>query len=203
VLTVGNDAARVERQLSEGGLTCPQCAARLRKWGYGRVRVIRLAGGAGWRLRPRRAICAGCGQTHVLLPAGVLARRADAAGVIGVALTGAAAGLGHRTIAAQLGRAASTVRGWLRRFALRAEPLRSAFTVLACVLDADPLLPGPAGSPLADAVVAIVAACAAAGRRWGALESAVSPWDLASAVTSGRLLCPGAAVQMINTSCPW
>lgn len=106
-------------------------------------------------------------------------------------------------IAARLGRAAATVRGWLRRLSLRAEPLRSAFTVLACALDADPLLPGPAGSPLADAVAAIVAACAAVARRWGALAPAVSPWELASAVTSGGLLCPGAAVQMISTSCPW
>ncbi len=180
MLTVGNDEAEVERRLSEGRLECPVCAAPLRGWGHGRVRVIRLAGGTGWRARPRRAICAGCGTTHVLLP-----------------------GLGHRTLAARLGRAASTVRGWLRRLASRAEPLRSAFTALACALDADPLLPGPAGSPLADAVAAILAAAAAAARRWGAVASAVSPWELASAVTSGGLLCPGPAVQMINTSCPW
>jgi len=203
MLTVGNDEAEVERRLSEGRLECPVCAAPLRGWGHGRVRVIRLAGGTGWRARPRRAICAGCGTTHVLLPAGMLARRADSAAVIGAALAGAAAGLGHRTLAARLGRAASTVRGWLRRLASRAEPLRSAFTALACALDADPPLPGPAGSPLADAVAAILAAAAAAARRWGAVASAVSPWELASAVTSGGLLCPGPAVQMINTSCPW
>ncbi len=178
MLTVGNDEAEVERRLSEGRLECPVCAAPLRGWGHGRV-------------------------THVLLPAGMLARRADSAAVIGAALAGAAAGLGHRTLAARLGRAASTVRGWLRRLASRAEPLRSAFTALACALDADPLLPGPAGSPLADAVAAILAAAAAAARRWGAVASAVSPWELASAVTSGGLLCPGPAVQMINTSCPW
>src|SRR5258706_6881930 len=75
MLTVGNDEAEVERRLSEGRLECPVCAAPLRGWGHGRVRVIRLAGGTGWRARPRRAICAGCGATHVLLPAGMLARR--------------------------------------------------------------------------------------------------------------------------------
>src|SRR5258708_29624879 len=75
MLTVGNDEAEVERRLSEGRLECPVCAAPLRGWGHGRVRVIRLAGGTGWRARPRRAICAGCGATPVLLPAGVLARR--------------------------------------------------------------------------------------------------------------------------------
>src|SRR5229473_1068526 len=206
MLTVGNDVAEVERQLREGQLACPECGTALSRWGYARVREVRLAGGAGWRVRPRRSICGGkdgCGQTHVLLPAGMLARRADSAAVIGAALAGAAAGLGHRTLAARLGRAASTVRGWLRRLASRAEPLRSAFTALACALDADPPLPGPAGSPLADAVAAILAAAAAAARRWGAVASAVSPWELASAVTSGGLLCPGPAVQMINTSCPW
>jgi len=133
----------------------------------------------------------------------MLARRADSVAVIGAALAGAAAGLGCRTIAGRLGRPAATVRGWLRRFALRAEALRSAFTVLACELDPDPLLPGPSGSAVADAVTAIVAAAVAAVRRWGELAFALSPWELASAVTSGLLLGPGAAVQMINTSCPW
>jgi Domain of unknown function (DUF6431) len=203
VLTVGKDGAEVERQLAGGQLECPECGGRLRRWGHARVRVIRLADEKVWRLRPRRAICGGCGRTHVLLPAGMLARRADSAAVIGLALAGAAAGLGHRTIAVRLGRAAPTVRGWLRRFAARAEPLRSAFTVLACALDPDPLLPGPSGSALADAVAAIVAAWAAAVRRWDGAASAVSPWELASAVTTGRLLSPGAAVQLINTSCPW
>jgi hypothetical protein len=52
-------------------------------------------------------------------------------------------------------------------------------------------------------VTAILAAAVAATRRWGELASALSPWELAAAVTSGLLLGPGAAVQMINTSCLW
>ena len=36
---------------------------------------------------------------------------------------------GFRRIAADLGRPAETVRGWLRRFAERAEAVRSVFTV--------------------------------------------------------------------------
>lgn len=203
MLTVGNDEAAVERQLAGGQLECPGCGGQLAGWGHGRDREIRLGGGARWRLRPRRAMCGGCRRTHVLLPARVLARRADSAGVIGGALVLAAAGLGCQAIAGRLARAAATVRGWLRRFAARAEPLRSAFTALACELDPDPLLPGPARSPLADAVAAIVAASAAAARRWGELASVLSPWELASAVTSGGLLSPGAAVQLINTSCLW
>ncbi len=193
MLTVGNDVAEVERQLREGQLACPECGTALSRWGYARVREVRLAGGAGWRVRPRRSICGGkdgCGQTHVLLPAGMLARRADSAAVIGAALASAAAGLGHRAIAGRLGVAAATVRGWLRRLALRA-------------LGPDPLLPGPSGSALADAVAAILAAAAAVARRWLGPASVVSPWELASAVTSGSLLGPGTAVQLINTSCPW
>src|SRR6266516_6492932 len=96
MLTVGNDVAEVERRLSQGRLECPVCGGRLAGWGHARVRAIRLAGRTGWRVRPRRAACSACGTTHVLLPAGMLARRADSADVIGAALAGAAAGLGHR-----------------------------------------------------------------------------------------------------------
>ena len=98
---------------------------------------------------------------------------------------------------------ASTVRGWLRRFAARAEVLRSAFTGVLCALDPDPLLPAAAGSPAADAVAVIVAAAGAVVRRWGAEALVLSPWELAAAVTGGRLLAPGTAAEVINTSCPW
>ena len=139
----------------------------------------------------------------MLLPVSVLARRADAAGVIGAALAGAVAGLGHRKVAERAGRPAATVRGWLRRLAARAEALRSAFIRVLCALDPDPLLPAPAGSPAADAVAVIVAVAAVAGCRWGGGALALSPWEVASAVTGGRLLAPGSAVEVFNTSCLW
>jgi hypothetical protein len=203
VLTVGKDGAAVERRLAQGRLACPGCGGRLGPWGYARPRVLREQGVVGWRLRPRRARCAGCGHTHVLLPVSVLVRRADAAVVIGAALAAKAAGWGHRQIAAGLGRPAATVRGWLRRFALRAGPLRAAFTMLLCELDPDPPVLEPAGSPVADAVAAIVAAAGAVGRRWGVVLVGLSPWELAVAVTGGRLLLPGTRVEVRNTSCPW
>jgi transposase-like protein len=203
VLTVGKDAAGVERLLSSGRLECPVCGQRLAGWGYARTRVIRGEGGDRWRLRPRRAMCSGCRRTHVLLPVSVLARRADAVTVIGAALAGAAAGQGHRKIADQLGRPAATVRGWLRRFTSRAEALRSAFTGLLREVDADPLMPGPAGSPLADAVAAVLAAAVAVARRWRPAVFMVSPWELAAAVTSARLLARGTAADLVNTGCPW
>jgi hypothetical protein len=203
VLTVGKDGAAVERRLAQGRLACPGCGQRLGPWGYARPRVLRGQGMVGWRLRPRRARCVGCGRTHVLLPVSVLVRRADAAVVIGAALAAKAAGWGHRQIAAGLGRPAATVRGWLRRFALRAGPLRAAFTTLLCELDPDPPVLEPAGSVVAEAVAAIVAAASAVGRRWPGRVFGLSPWELAVAVTGGRLLLPGIKVGVRNTSCPW
>ena len=140
----------------------------------------------------------------MLLPAGCLLRRADSAGVIGQALALAAAGLGCQTIAERLGRAAATVRGWLRRAIARAEALRSAFTALLCELDPDPLLPGPSESAAADAVAAILAAAVAAARRWGEAGVRVVAVGAGLGGHLGPLLLgPGAAVQMINTSCLW
>src|SRR5258708_9160988 len=128
MLTVGNDGAEVERRLSEGRLEGPVCAAPLRGWGHGRVRVIRLAGGTGWRARPRRAICAGCGTTHVLLPAGMLARRAGSAAVIGAALAGAAARPGAPPPAPPPGPAGPPGRGGLRPPCPRARPPPAALS---------------------------------------------------------------------------
>src|SRR2546425_7580705 len=119
VLTVEADAQSVEVRLRAGLVACPACLGILSPWGFARPRVLRAAGGARLRLRPRRGCCTGCGRTHVLLPLVGLARRADTAAVIGAGLEARARGLGQRRIAALLGRAPSTVRGWLRRFAGR------------------------------------------------------------------------------------
>jgi hypothetical protein len=101
----------------------------------------------------------------VLLPTSVLLRRADTAVVIGAALTAKAAGHGHRPIAVVVGRAASTVRGWLRAFAGNAEWIRVVCTALLLELDpvAGPL--APATTAFADAVQAIGSVAAAARRR--------------------------------------
>jgi hypothetical protein len=143
----------------------------------------------------------------VLLPVVGLLRRADAVGVIGAAVAAKAAGVGHRRIAGWLGRPAGTVRGWLRRFGWRAEAVRVAFTELLCGLDPDPPVLEPAGSDLADAVAAVLAAAGAVVRRWGEPVLGLSAWELAGAVTGGRLLLPGfsaeSTVDLANTSCPW
>jgi hypothetical protein len=56
-------------------------------------------------------------------------------------------------------------------------------------------------SVVADAVETVGACAAAARRRLGAI-GAVSPWQLAAAVTGGRLLTAGLASVSINTSRP-
>lgn len=90
------------------------------------------------------------------------------------------------------------MRGWLRQAAGWAERVREVFTRMAAV-SADLVPLEPAGSPLADALVA-VAATAAAGR-WPLLLT-VSPWEIASAVTNATLLSPVMAAAAFNASFP-
>jgi len=201
VLTVNAGRDVVERQLRDGELACPSCGGVLAGWGNAAERRLRLPAGPDVWFCPRRARCRGCGVTHVLLPAWCLARRADAGEVIGLALEAGAAGAGHRVIAGRLGRPASTVRGWLRAFARRAEQVRSVFTALAACLVTDPPLPASAGSPAADAVAAVAAAAAAAARVPGV--GAVARWQLAAAVTCGLLLAPAWPARVVNTSWLW
>jgi hypothetical protein len=135
----------------------------------------------------------------VLLPAWCLARRADAVEVIGAALEAAAGGSGHRKIARLLGRAAATVRGWLRRFAGRAEPVRVFFTVLLARTGPDPVMPGGAAGPVAAAVSAIAGAAVAVAARWPHLGE-VPVWVAASAASGGLLLAPGWLAAGANTN---
>lgn len=187
MLTVETDADAVEERLGSGRLACPGCSGALTGWGRARARTVRGPDGPV-RLVPRRSRCTGCRATHVLLPVVLLARRADTAAVIGAGLTAKAAGAGHRLIAALLGRPPETVRGWLRRFATRVEGVRVVFTRWCRDLAPDPVLPGPAGSAWADALAAVTAAASAAGARFGLGE--VPVWQVAAAVSAGRLLLP-------------
>ena len=130
MVTVEADVDVVERRLVAGELSCPECGGVLAGWGRARPRRLRGPGGPV-RLCPRRSRCTGCGVTHVLLPVTALLRRADAAGVIVSALAAKASRrVGFRRIAAELARPAETVRGWLRRFAGRAEAVRSVLAGL-------------------------------------------------------------------------
>jgi hypothetical protein len=188
MLTVETDVAAVEERLRSGRLACPGCAGVLAGWGRARARTVR-GPDSPVRMVPRRSRCTGCRATHVLLPVVVLARRADTAAVIGAALAAKTSGVGHRRIAALVGRPPATVRGWLRRFTGRVEAVRAVFTRWYRALDPDPVLPGPAGSAWADALAAVGAAAAALAVRFGVVE--VPVWQVAAAVSAGRLLLPG------------
>jgi len=128
-----------------------------------------------------------------------LLRRADAVEVIGAALRTKAAGMGHRPIAARLGRPVSTVRGWLRAFGRNAEMVRSILVGLLVELDPlhGPIPPGATG--FVDAVEMVGLVAAATRRRLGVV-GAVSPWQLVSAVTGGLLLAQGLAGAVANTN---
>jgi len=190
VLIVGIDGLPSRQTWSTGVF-----AARGARWacglgGHGIEREVRLLG-VSERGRPRRSICRACAVTHVLVPEDTLVRRRDGVEVIGAALVAKAQGRGHRTIAAHLGRVASTVRGWLRRFAVRASAIRKHFTAWAYALSPDHDHRWAGASEFSDAVEAIGMAGAVAVRRFGPR----SPWLLASVLTAGRLLC--------NTSSPF
>lgn len=189
MITVGANGAEVERLLGSGELECPLCGGVLARWGHARPRVLRGASGLV-RLRPRRSRCSGCGSTHVLLPVFALLRRADVAEVIGAALAAKAAGRGVRPIAVATGRAAGTVRGWLRRFGSRAEAVRVFFTGLLVEAGTDPVPPAAGPSLFADAVAAVAGAAVAVSSRWPGVGE-VTPWRVASAASGGRLLSPG------------
>jgi hypothetical protein len=188
VLMVGTDPVEVDELLTSGRLRCPSCAGRLRPWGHARSRSVREEH-ERVRHRPRRAICSGCGGSHVLLAATLLLRRADGVAVIGAALLAKAAGGGHRTVAAGLGRPAGTVRGWLRRFAARVDGRRVLFTGLLHVLDPAASALRPAGSVVGDALEALGAAAAAASRRLGPRP----PWEFAASASRGLLLAAAPA----------
>ena len=204
MLTVGVDRSAVETALRGGEWGCPApgCGRRLAPWGFARERGVRGAG----RLRPRRAVCTGCGRTHVLLPASVLWRRADAVTVIGAALLAKAGGWGHRRVADLVDRPASTVRGWLRRIAQVAERVLGVLAVAAAEFGAEFVAPAPTGSPVGSVVELVGALARAAARRLG---GSWAPWRLATVLCGGRLLAPtgpdlapGVGVAG-NTSWPW
>ena len=161
------------------------------------------------RIRPRRGICSGaggCGRSHVLLPRFCLGRRVDVVAVIWAALVARAAGWGWRRICAAADRPASTVRGWLSRFAAHAEPIRIGFVrleqVAAAGVDLDRL--APAADRVADAVAQIGAGCAAVRRAVGPAVFEVSAAEMVAACSGGWLLGghpPTVAALSINT-CP-
>jgi hypothetical protein len=128
----------------------------------------------------------------VLLPGVALVRRRDEVAVIGAAIEAWAAGVGHRRIAERLGLPKDTVRGWLRRFVVGAEAIRSHFVRWAFALDPELGPVAPSAGGFAEAVEAIGVATRAWVLRFG---PAAAMWSLVSVLSGGALLC--------HTSCPF
>ena len=189
MLIVESDRSAVEQSLLTGELRCPSCRGELRPWSSARTRAVREQG-RETALTPRRSRCTSCAKTHVLLPDTTLLRRRDALVSIGAALLQKAAGEGRRSIGAALLVHPDTVRGWLRRFALRAEGWRAHCWAWAHALDASLPAIEPAGSAFADALSAIGLAVSAATRRFGPRPG----WGWVATITAGGLLA--------NTSSP-
>jgi hypothetical protein len=180
VLTMIVEPEVVEADLAAGRLRCPACDDLLARWGFARERQVRMRDGIR-SIRPRRACCQRCATTHVLLPAWAVPRRRGGAEVIGAALLDNARGMGHRRIAARLGRPPGTVRGWLRTFASRAEMMSATARRWTNALDpSEPDQTGPVGSAVLDAVDALGRTARACRLRLGI---SASPWELAVTLT--------------------
>jgi len=170
---------------------CPSCRVPVVFWS-GYWRYIR------WRQREakifiHRGRCGGCGVTHALLPAFTLARRLDAADVVGAVIGRVAGGgCGVRSAAAAAGVPYPTARGWVRRFGARAGELAVSFSALCAELGGEAVRPLP--DRFGGAVAAIGAAFMAAAGLPG--WAVLGRWRFASAVTGGSLLAA-------NASSPW
>lgn len=180
---------RAEQILQAGTMSCPRCAGRLRPHGHGRTRTVRGLDGDTVSVRPRRARCADCSGTQILLPTELTVRRADSTEVIGNALAAKANGAGFRTIAARLDRPASTVRRWLRRAPQsHAQWLYARAVEHAARIDRDLLVrPARHKTPLGYALNLLAGA---ALRYRECLGLTDPPWALIGFFAHGRLLAP-------------
>jgi len=207
-MTVRGSEDSVEARLRSGLLAC-WCGGRLRPWGHARPRRVATFAGLAV-VRPRRGICAGCGRTHVLVPAWLLSRRRYAAPVIFAALALRAAGLKVSSVAARLrlpvpGRPgqcwsvpASTAGSWLSRFAGRAGRLRQELTGLLPLADPQARPVAAAGSPAGDALAVLDALTAGLRRRFG-LDT-LAAHEVAAHLTGGMLLAPALRGLAGNTT---
>lgn len=179
-----------EKLLAADELRCPLCRdGQLSSWGYGRRRTVRDHDAATITVRPRRTRCRSCSSTHIVMPAALQPRRADTTAVIGTALLHKANGLGHRRIAATMGRPVSTVRRWLRRLPPEhLDRLARDGTEHLLALDPDTFTALRYQGNMLHHALSLLSAAAYWDRRRYALDEL--PWTLIGMYTRGRLLAP-------------
>jgi len=175
--------------LLAGGLPCPLCRGVLRPFGNGRARTVRGIGADTVTVTPRRARCADCRVTQILLPTALTLRRADSTEAIGNALVAKAGGAGYRSIAIRFGRPESTVRRWLRGVREpHAQWLYRRGVDRAAAVDRELLVrPAPQRSVLGHALNLLAGAALRYRNRVGV---AVPMWALIGSFAHGRLLAP-------------
>lgn len=185
------DVVTARRALAARMLRCPGCGAALAPWGRTSARTVRDLDGATVTARPDRARCTGCGATHVLLDAALLARRGYTVRLVGNALVRAARGETHREIADQLAAPLGTVRGWVRRARRTSHQLWTLGVRALAALDQHALPTRDRADPLAAALEVLAAAAFAARRRFG--PAAGEPWPAITVLTRGQFLAAAPA----------
>jgi len=186
---VARTAELAEERLNAGTMRCPRCGGRLIRWAFARPRTVRSHGNTTVQLTPRRVRCSDCRETHIVLPAMFQPRLADTTAAIAEALLHKANGFGYRRIAAELGRAESTVRRWLRR----ATSSHAHWLYQQGVQRLTQVAPEAFAelrlgvNPIRDALSVLAAAAYWDRRRFGFPDS---PWTLIGTYTRGRLLAP-------------
>ncbi|MGP4059046.1 DUF6431 domain-containing protein [Mycobacterium sp. 4D054] len=189
-MIVARTGELAEKLLAAGELRCPRCRdGQLTSWGYGRRRSVRDHDGTTITVRPRRTRCRSCSSTHIVMPAALQPRHADTTAVIGTALLHKANGLGHRRIAATMGRPVSTVRRWLRRLPPEhLDRLARDGTEQLLALDPDTFTALRYRGNMLHHALSLLSAAAYWDRRRYALGE--PPWTLIGMYTRGRLLAP-------------
>jgi len=94
-----------------------------------------------------------------------------------------------------------TVRGWLRRFAGRAELVRAWLSGLLLRLVDDPRVPAGRPGRLADALAVLAALREQLPGRWPVVAT-LTAWQLVARLSRGGLLAPHWPPETINTSAP-
>jgi transposase-like protein len=188
VMVVARPEMAAETLLA-GNLPCPLCRGVLRPFGNGRTRTVRGIGADTVTVTPRRARCADCRVTQILLPTALTVRRADSTEAIGNALVAKAGGAGYRSIATRFGRPESTVRRWLRGVREpHAQWLYRRGVDRAAAIDRELLVrPAPQRSVLGHALNLLAGAALRFRNRFGVV---VPVWALIGSFAHGRLLAP-------------
>jgi hypothetical protein len=172
---------------------CPSCSSPVVSWS-GYWRHVRWQGRCRKIFIPR-VRCRGCGVTHALLPAFVLAWRLDAVESAGAVIGQVAGGAcGVRPAAAAAGVPYTTARGWVRRFSARAGELAVSFSALAVELGGEVVRPQPDRRRFAVAAIMAGFAAAAVLPGWAVLGR----WRFASAVTGGSLIAANATSPFLT-----